>query len=267
MANESKIVLSNKQNGTTTEIIDNNISSASKKFYLPNTSGKLLTLSEADSKYLSVKDKAVTITVGPGGNFLQLNDALEYCKQNISKKINAVTKIKLLADFNGDLFIQGDFPYVLIDCNGYKLANKLVLAYVNLIIKNLKIDKGLNAVFSNLHLYGGVTAGYTEDEEHFGFGAPIFANSSNIVIGSGDVNLTSKNFGLHSKGASTIYMVYPATYTQTTGTCFARVISGGVICSDSGINLDGVTVTKTNIAANTLTLSGIITGSVWEGKK
>lgn len=224
MSNESKIVLSNKQNGTTTEIIDNNISRASKKFYLPNTGGNLLTLNEADSKYLSVKDKAITITVGPGGNFLQLNDALEYCKQNISKKVGVLTKIKLLSDFNNDLQIQGDFPPVLIDCNGYKLANKLTIVYAVIIIRNLKIDKGLYALASTVHLFEGVTAGYDENEEHLGFGAPIFSNSSRIFL-SGDINLTSQNFGLHSKGASTIYMVHPSRYTQTTVQCFAFVVT------------------------------------------
>ena len=54
MANESKIVLANKQNGTTTEIIDNNSeSNVSKKFLLPDESGKLITEENASSIYLT----------------------------------------------------------------------------------------------------------------------------------------------------------------------------------------------------------------------
>lgn len=54
MSNESKIVLSNKQNGTTTEIIDNNSeSNVSKKFLLPDESGKLITEDNARSIYLT----------------------------------------------------------------------------------------------------------------------------------------------------------------------------------------------------------------------
>ena len=41
MSNESKIVLSNKQNGTTTEIIDSNSkSNVRKKFHLNDERGK-----------------------------------------------------------------------------------------------------------------------------------------------------------------------------------------------------------------------------------
>ena len=54
MSNESKIVLSNKQNGTTTEIIDSNSeSNVSKKFLLPDESGKLITEENASSIYLT----------------------------------------------------------------------------------------------------------------------------------------------------------------------------------------------------------------------
>ena len=54
MSNESKIVLSNKQNGTTTEIIDSNSkSNVIKKFLLPDESGKLITEETASSIYLT----------------------------------------------------------------------------------------------------------------------------------------------------------------------------------------------------------------------
>ena len=54
MANESKIVLANKQNGTTTEIIDSNSkSNVIKKFLLPDESGKLITEENASSIYLT----------------------------------------------------------------------------------------------------------------------------------------------------------------------------------------------------------------------
>ena len=54
MSNESKIVLSNKQNGTTTEIIDSNSkSNVIKKFLLPDESGKLITEENASSIYLT----------------------------------------------------------------------------------------------------------------------------------------------------------------------------------------------------------------------
>ena len=58
MSNESKIVLSNKQNGTTTEIVDSNSeSNVSKKFLLPDESGKLLTEEKTNLMYLT-KDTA-----------------------------------------------------------------------------------------------------------------------------------------------------------------------------------------------------------------
>ena len=54
MSNESKIVLANKQNGTTTEIIDSNSkSNVIKKFLLPDESGKLITEENASSVYLT----------------------------------------------------------------------------------------------------------------------------------------------------------------------------------------------------------------------
>ena len=54
MSTESKIILYNKQNGTTTEIIDNNSdSNVSKKFILPDISGKLITEENASSIYLT----------------------------------------------------------------------------------------------------------------------------------------------------------------------------------------------------------------------
>lgn len=263
MSNESKIVLANKQNGTTTEIIDNSINSASKKFYLPNTGGNLLTLNEADSRYLSVKDRAINITAGVGGDFAKLTDALEYCKQNINKKINAIPVIRLLSDFSDDLLLQG-FPAVYIDCNGYKLAGKLFIGCCPCIrINKLKIDKGLTAFVSHVWLTGGATAG-SSDETLTGFGSSLFANSSFISV-SGDVKLNpmNNNYGIFSKGMSHIYLVYPSTFTQTTGLGFAAVISGGIISTDGGVRLDGVTVSKASQSANVLTTAGIIMGTNW----
>lgn len=263
MSNESKIVLANKQNGTTTEIIDNNINSASKKFYLPNTGGNLLTLNEADSRYLSVKDNSIVITAGTGGDFAKLTDALEYCKQNINKKINAIPAIILLSDFSDDLLLYG-FPTVYIDCNGYKLAGKLYIGCCPCIrIHKLKIDKGLCAFVSHVWLTGGATAG-SSDEQLTGFGSSLFANPGFISV-SGDVKLnpTGNNYGVYSKGMSIIYLVNPSTFTQTTGLGFAAVVSGGRIITDGGANFDGVTVRKANIAVNTLTPDGIIMGRNW----
>lgn len=79
MSTESKIILYNKQNGTTTEIIDNNsYSNMSKKFLLPDESGKLLTEEKTSLMYLT-KDNAES-------TYRKLEDS--YNKAEINNKLN-----------------------------------------------------------------------------------------------------------------------------------------------------------------------------------
>lgn len=215
------------------------------------------------SPYL-LQPSAVNITVGTGGNFTNLNDAFSYLKQINSKQINSISRITLLSNFSDNISLNA-FPPCVINCNGFKLGNNLTIQRTPLIeLINLKLDGQLYAIFcgtvivnSGTTLGGGASGTPT-------FDASIVANSSNILI-SDEVTLnpSSSSFGIVSKGAAHVLLASPSTWTQRVGTSFVRVTGGGIVSADEGVDFSGVSITKTNIPANTLIYAGIVFGNVW----
>ena len=211
-----------------------------------------------------LQNTAVNITVGTGGDFTKLTDALMYIKQVSSKQINSINKLTLLSNFNDDIALNA-FPPCVINCNGFKLGNNLTIQRTPVIeLKNLKLSGQLYAIFCGVVVVnsgttlGGGTSGTPT------FDASIVANNSNVLI-SGDVTLnpSSSSFGIVSKGASHVLLASPSTFTQSVGTSFVRVNGGGIVSADNGADLSGVSVTKANIPANTLIYAGIVFGNVW----
>lgn len=211
-----------------------------------------------------LQNTAVSITAGTGGDFTKLTDALMYIKQVSSKQINSINKITLLSNFNDDIALNA-FPPCVINCNGFKLGNNLTIQRTPVIeLKNLKLSGQLYAIFCGAVLVNSGTTLGGGSSGTATFDASIVANSSNILIG-GDVTLnpSSSSFGIVSKGASHVLLASPSTFTQSVGISFVRVDGGGIVSADDSVNLSGVSVTKANISANTLTYAGIVFGNVW----
>ena len=227
---------------------------------LQNQMGGLIS---SNSYPLLAKNGALDITVGTGGTFSNIIDGLIFLKQNISKNPNIVGKITLLSSFNDDLYLKG-YPFnIIINCNGFTLANNLFLEKCSITFNSLKLQGQLNALISTVHVENGATIGGNSSLSGF-FGSSIVANGGSFVSISGNVVLSppETEAGIYSK-ASRVYLVNPSSWTQNQGANFAYVIAGGIICADGGVNLSNVTVAKTNISANTLTYFGIIFGHIW----
>lgn len=220
-------------------------------------------LISSDVYPLLTKNSTLEIRVGVGGDFTNLIDALIFLKQNIPKNPNIVGKITLSSSFNDDLYLKG-YPFnILIDCNGFQLANNLFLEKCSITFSFLKLRGQLNALISTVHVVNGAYIGGNSTLSG-GFGSSIVANGNSFVSISGNVVLRppENQFGIFSK-ASRVYLVNPSSWTQIEGQYFAYVIAGGIICADGGANLQQVIVTKTNVASNTLTPYGIIFGNIW----
>lgn len=220
MANESKIVLANKQNGTTTEIIDNNISSASKKFYLPNTGGKLLTEEKtsliylakdiAESTYRKLKDSySKTETDNKLSEKLDTStyntDKQTFAtKTDLSNGLNTKANANATVNLTGDQAIAGVKTFSSVPVcakqptNANQVANK---AYVDAIaatkagfvIKTLTIGSGGNianlsefrlyAIRNFAHYYILSLVSDIEETEALSFSGINFGfNSSNYTI-------------------------------------------------------------------------------------
>ena len=229
---------------------------------LQNQMGGLIS---SDSYPLLTKSSlSLDITVGAGGTFPNITDGLMFLKQNISKHPNTVGKITLLSSFNDDLYLKG-YPFnILIDCNGFILANNVFLEKCSITFNSLKLQGQLNALISTVHVYNGANIGGNSSLPSF-FGSSIVANGNSFVSISGSVVLRppETQAGIYSK-ASRVYLVNPSNWTQSQGQYFGYVIGGGFICADGGVNLKNVIPTKTNVAVNTLTPHGIIFGNIWE---
>jgi hypothetical protein len=263
-------VASTKANKNATVNLTGDQNIAGVKTFTDNISSPNLNLLQtqinglvANGKYpLLMQNTVLNITAGDGGDFSTITDALIYAKQTQSKLINAVTKVTLLSDFSDDLFLNG-YPLVYIDCNGFKLANKFTVNHSRVLFNKLKLSGNLDTVSSIVYLYNGATIGGISSETP-GAGSCIVSNSSTIIV-AGNVNFSpnENQYGIFSKGASRVYLLAGSSFTQTVGTYFLSVISGGLISADDNINIGGVSVTKTNIAANTITANGIIFGNMW----
>ena len=211
-----------------------------------------------------LQNTGVSITAGAGGDFTKLTDALMYIKQVGSKQINSINRITLLSNFSDDIVLNA-FPPCVINCNGFKLGNNLIIQRTPIIqLINLKLDGQLYAIFcgtvlvSNGTTLGGGTSGTPT------FDASIVANSSNILISDNvTLNPSPNSFGIVSKGASYVLLAAPSKFTQSVGQSFVRVANGGMVSADDGVDLSSVSVTKANISANTLIYAGIIFGNVW----
>ena len=228
---------------------------------LQNQMGGLIS---SHSYPLLTKSSSLDITVGAGGTFSNIIDGLIFLKQNIPKYTNIVGKITLLSSFNDDLYLKG-YPFnILIDCNGFILANNLFLEKCSITFNSLKLQGQLNALISTVHIENGANIGGNSSLTGF-FGSSIVANGNSFVSISGSVVLRppETQAGIYSK-ASRVYLVNPSNWTQSQGQYFGYVIGGGIICTDNGVNLKNVIPTKTNVAVNTLTPYGIILGNIWE---
>ena len=212
---------------------------------------------------LLTKNTSLDITVGSGGMFSNLIDGLIFLKQNISKNPNVIGKITLLSSFNDDLYLKG-YPFkIFIDCNGFTLANNLFLEKCSITFNSLTLNGQLNCLITTAHIVNGAVINGNSQLPEF-FGSSIVANSNSFVSISGNVTLRppATQAGIYSK-ASRVYLVHPSSWVQNQGQYFGYVIAGGIICADGGVNLQQVKVRKTNVAANTLTSSGIIFGNMW----
>ena len=229
---------------------------------LQNQMGGLI--SSGSYPLLTKSSPSLDITVGAGGTFPNITDGLMFLKQNISKHPNTVGKITLLSSFNDDLYLKG-YPFnILIDCNGFILANNVFLEKCSITFNSLKLQGQLNALISTVHVYNGANIGGNSSLSNF-FGSSIVANGNSYVSISGNVVLRppETQAGIYSK-ASRVYLVNPSNWTQSQGQYFGYVTGGGIICADGGVNLKNVIPTKTNVAVNTLTPHGIIFGNIWE---
>lgn len=217
------------------------------------------------SPYL-LQPSGISITVGTGGNFTNLNDAFSYIKQTNSKQINSISNVTLLSDFNDNLTLEA-FPPCAINCNGFKLGNNLnINNSSHIIIRKLKLSGQLSLLRSSkIYLGSEATIGGGSTQNAI-VDSSIYANDSSIAItGNISLNPPSGSFGLVSKGSSNIYLATPSSYTQSQGAGFVYVVGGGILNSDAGVgvNLDNVSVPKINIVANTLSLNGIVFGNIW----
>ena len=152
---------------------------------------------------------------------------------------------------------------IFINCNGHRLANNLFLEQCSITFSFLKLQGQLNALISTVHVVDGADIGGNSQLSGF-FGSSIVANGNSFVTISGNVVLRppETEAGIYSK-ASRVYLVNPSTWAQVEGQYFGYVIAGGIICTDGGINLNNIHITKTNVAPNTLTPNGIILGNMW----
>ena len=230
---------------------------------ITNLQNQMNGLVSSDVYPLLTKNSSLDITVGTGGMFSNIIDGLTFLKQNISKNPNIMGKITLLSSFNDDLYMKG-YPFnIFIDCNGFQLANNLFLEKCSITFNSLTLNGQLNVLISTVHITNGAVINGNSRLSNF-FGSSIVANGNSFVSISGTVVLrpSRTEAGIYSK-ASRVYLVNPSEWIQNQGQYFGYVVAGGIICADSEVNIQQVRITKTNVAANTLTSIGIIFGTIW----
>ena len=208
--------------------------------------------------YKNVENK----TVGANGDFKTIQEAFIYVQTRQKQGIAQQLTLTLLEDLNNpSLYFRGAwYPYLTIDCNGFILANKLGIELSCFIIQNLKLNGRMTAVSSLLWLSDNINIQYTSSDYA---GGCITADTNTLIV----VNCKNCNFSAPSNRsafssyANSMIFVKGGSITQSSGShCFA-VSNGGIIQTHDGLNLNGVTVPKANIAANTITRKGIIFGN------
>ena len=214
---------------------------------------------------IGVYKKVENKTIGAKGDFKTIQEAFIYVQTHQKQSVNQQLTLTLLEDLNNPtLYFRGAwYPYLTIDCNGFILANKLTIDLSSFSIKKLKLNGRMVAASSFLWISGNINIQYTNSDYP---GGCITALTNALIY----VNCQSCNFSapsnksaFYSYGNSMIYVKGSSgnSITQTSGAyCFA-VNEGGKIQTNDGLNLNGVTVPKANIAANTITRQGIIFGN------
>lgn len=208
--------------------------------------------------YKNVENK----TVGANGDFKTIQEAFVYAQTHRKQGIVHSLTLTLLENLNNPIlyFLGAWYPYLVIDCNGFVLADKLTIDLSCFRINNLKLNDRLVAVASILWLYGN-----NIDISHRGGDYPyacITAHSTSLINVVGDLTLrpAARKAGIGCRGGSLVF-VSCNSIRQTTGLSCLFCSDGGLIQLHGGTNLTGVTVPKANIAANTLTRNGIIFGN------
>ena len=204
-------------------------------------------------------------TIGANGDFKTIHDAFLYVQTHQKHSLAQSIKLTLLEDLNDDIYFRGAwYPYLVIDCNGFVLANKLTIDLSCFTINNLKLNNRLAAASSILWFGDGdININYPIDD--YPGGCITGLAGSIITVGGRNLNFstTINRSAFHSLGNSMIHISSSSTITQTTGgNCFS-VSAGGIIQLADGINLTGVTVPKANQAANQITNNGLIIGNYY----
>lgn len=211
MSNESKIVLANKQNGTTTEIIDNNISSASKKFYLPNTGGNLLTSNEADSRYMNALSGDQTINGIKTFNVPPLSATNPTAKNQVANKayVDSIAASKpgyvtktIRIGSNEQIKDLNEFRLFAIDNH----ADFYILALTSDIVQTDHV------------IFRGVNLGFNSTDYSITFKNGVDFHFCNVSFGKMHLKMESEGSMHLSFLCSTLYINGDFSLTDTTST-------------------------------------------------
>lgn len=204
-------------------------------------------------------------TIGTNGDFKTIQEAFTYVQTHQKQSPNQELRLTLLEDLNNEvLFFRGAwYPYLIIDCNGFVLADKLTIDLSCFLIHQLKLNDRLVAANSILWLAGNIEINYQSNDYPAGC---ITGLAGAFIQAGGDTfkfSTTSNRSAFHSKGNGMIYLANNTAITQTTGANCFSVSNGGIIQLNNGLNLTGVKVPKANQAANTITNAGLIIGNYY----
>lgn len=206
--------------------------------------------------YKTVENK----TIGTNGDFKTIQEAFTYAQTHQKQGTNQFLRLTLLENLSGDLVFRGGwYPYVQIDCNGFKLGDNLTISYSSFSINNLKLNGGVIFSSSIIAFSGDISITTSVSE---GISACIEANTNTLLrINANSINLTPAVglAGIKSTGNSMVAIT--GAITQTTGNVCVNCAAGGIIQLYASANLMGVTVPKAIQAANTPTANGIIFGN------
>ena len=246
----------NEINSTLTDAINSNIA---------NIQSSINQVISSDVTPIGVYKNVENKTVGANGDFKTIQEAFIYVQTRQKQGVNQGMTLTLIEDLNNPLlYFRGAwYPYLTIDCNGFILANKLTIDLSCFFIKNLKLNDRMVAASSLLWLSGNINIQYTNSDYPGGCITALTNTLINVSCKNCNFSAPSDRSAFYSYGNSMIFVtdVGGGSITQTSGShCFA-VSDGGIIQTYDGLNLNGVTVPKASIAANTITRHGIIFGN------
>ena len=207
--------------------------------------------------YKNVENK----TIGRNGDFKTIQEAFVYVQTHQRQGSNQGITLTLLEDLSGDLTVIGSwYPYLTIDCNGFVLANKLSISRSQLTILKLKSNDRVFIDNSIVWIRDSVNINYQSNDYPGGCITGYTASFIYVACGECNFSAPSNRSAFHCHGNSIMFVTGTGAITQRTGAYCFSVSSGGIIQA-YGLKLTGVTVPKANIAANTITPSGIIFGN------